>query len=122
MKKLLIIALASSMLTACEWWGGKSDKGGEKESSAAVLCGGYTQQRTPTADELKLFSGALAEIDGAGYTPESVATQVVAGTNYRFVCKTVAATRDAPTYQTEVIIYQPLPECGEPKITSIKKL
>jgi len=49
-------------------------------------------------------------------TPVNVSTQVVAGTNYKFVCK----DKSGSTYH--VIIYQKLPAYGgEAEVTSIEK-
>lgn len=50
---------------------------------------------------------------GVSYTPESVATQVVAGTNYRFICTAKTATPGPETYEAEIIVFQPLPGQGE---------
>lgn len=47
-------------------------------------------------------------------TPQSVATQVVAGTNYKFIC-----TDDSENV-VKVVIFKPLPDQGEPKVLSIE--
>ena len=59
---------------------------------------------------------------GVSYTPESVATQVVAGTNYRFICTAKTATPGPETYEAEIIVFQPLPGQGEAKIAKITRL
>ena len=75
MKQLItILVLSLTLLASC----GRS-------SDPAV--GGYTDQRRPTAEERALFEATVASIDDTTYKPLNVATQVVAGTNYRFVCK-----------------------------------
>lgn len=80
--------------------------------------GGYTRQRSLTADERQLFE-QIVDIDGTTYKPRSVATQVVAGTNYRFVCK---ARDDAgKRFDAVIVIYKPLPGQGEPRVTSIER-
>ena len=48
--------------------------------------------------------------------------QVVAGTNYRFVCKAKTVTPNPETYRAEVIVFKPLPGQGEAKITKITRL
>lgn len=81
------------------------------------VCGAYSEQREPTAEEMELFK-AVAGANDMAFTPLSVSTQVVAGTNYKFWCR----------YQAEddcghcwVIIYKPLPGQGEPRLSSIEK-
>ena len=80
--------------------------------------GGYTRQRSLTADERQLFE-QVVDIDGTTYKPRSVATQVVAGTNYRFVCK--ARDDGGKRYDAVIVIYKPLPGQGEAHITSIER-
>ena len=75
------------------------------------MCGGYTRQRPLEASDRELFRRATAGMTGVSYTPESVATQVVAGTNYRFICTAKTA-----------IVFQPLPGQGEAKIAKITRL
>lgn len=87
-----------------------------------MIAGGYSQQRPLKAEEVALFKQVTAELDGVSYTPESVSTQVVAGRNYRFICKAVTVTREPQTYQAEVVVFEPLPGRGEPRITSFKRL
>lgn len=94
----------------------------EKQTESTVLTGGYTQQRSLDDRERELFRQVTHGITGVSYTPESVATQIVAGTNYRFVCTAKTATLHPETYKAEVIVFQPLPGRGDPKITSIKRL
>lgn len=118
MLKLTIAILAVTLLTAC----GGPGRRAEKQPQKTVLCGGYTQQRPLSDAERALFRQATDSLTGVSYTPESVATQVVAGTNYRFVCTAKAATPDPAAYEAEIIVYQPLPGRGEPKITKITRL
>ena len=58
----------------------------DNELQEKHLCGGYTEQREPSEDEMTLFRQATAGIDTT-FTPLSVATQVVAGLNYKFWCR-----------------------------------
>lgn len=134
MKKILILALAAAALIAC---GGRHDKKAKetagtttttqaaaKESQvrSETVTGGYTAQRALNDDEKALFNRVTAKIDSVKYTPESVATQVVSGTNYRFVCKAVSTSGQPQTYKAAVIVYQPLPNQGEARITKIERL
>lgn len=118
MLKLTIAILAAILLTAC----GGPAKRTEKQQEKTILCGGYTQQRPLEVSEHELFRQVTAGMTGVSYTPESVGTQVVAGTNYRFVCKAKTVTPNPETYRAEVIVFKPLPGQGEAKITKITRL
>lgn len=96
--------------------------------AAVVLCscsprqasvGGYSQTRSLTQSEEQLFQSATASIEGVDYEPVNVATQVVAGTNYRFLCKAREQQGNRKKYYAVVVIYKPLAGEGEPRITSI---
>ena len=102
MLKLTIAALAAMLLTAC----GSPEKRTEKQQEKTILCGGYTRQRPLEASDRELFRRATAGMTGVSYTPESVATQVVAGTNYRFICTAKTATPGPETYEAEIIVFQ----------------
>lgn len=121
MLKLTIAALAAMLLTAC----GSPEKRTEKQQKKTILCDGYTGQRPLEASDRELFRRATAgmtDMTGVSYTPESVATQVVAGTNYRFICTAKTATPGPETYEAEIIVFQPLPGQGEAKIAKITRL
>lgn len=78
------------------------------------LCGGYTPQREPVEEEMAMF--AAATDNNPDYTPLSVSTQVVAGTNYRFWCR--CRTQDGCGH-CWIVIFKPLPGQGEPRVTEI---
>lgn len=122
MIKLVLIALAALTLGACNRFGGKAEKTQQPTATSSRMTGAYGQQRPLKATEAELFRTVTAGLDGVGYTPQSVATQVVAGTNYRFICNAVTTTREPQTYQAEVVVYQPLPGHGEARITKITRL
>ena len=91
------------------------------------LCGGYTQQREPTDEEMEMFKFVTGTGDIV-YTPLSVSTQVVAGTNYRFYCRfedTGDGIQRKDTDDNEkygycwFTIFKPLPGQGVPRIVSI---
>lgn len=78
------------------------------------IVGGYTQQRNLTKQDKQLFKNTYKGKDKL--TPISVSTQVVNGTNYKFICK------DKHGKKVTVIIYQSLPHMGsKSKIVSITK-
>jgi flavodoxin len=51
-----------------------------------MLLGGYSEQRPLTAEDSAVFAEATKDYAYLGLKPLSVATQIVAGTNYLFVC------------------------------------
>ncbi len=74
--------------------------------------GGYTEQRELTAEDTALFDGVMAQAgDGKVYEPVSVATQVVAGTNY---CFKTNVTDGDETYEANIYIFEPLPSDAVP--------
>ena len=80
------------------------------------VAGGYTQQRNLTKQDKQLFKNTYNGKGKDKLTPISVATQVVNGTNYKFICK------DKYGKKVTVIIYQSLPHMGsKSKIVSITK-
>lgn len=127
MRKYLILLVVVCTVSACGHTARTGRQQQQKEvaeaqKTAQPLCGGYTGQRALTDDERQLFEDVTRELDGVGYVPESVATQVVAGINYRFICTAKTVTRRPETYQAEITVYKPLPGQGDPKITAIKRL
>ena len=92
----------------------------------SAMTGAYGEQRELTDSEMEMFRSAVAAYDSTVYyTPLSVSTQVVAGTNYRFWCRSENlsesdAAQDNPGH-CWVIIFKPLPGRGEPVVTSVQK-
>jgi hypothetical protein len=87
------------------------------------IAGGYTSFRSFNLKEEELFEKVIKQITGVQYTPLVVASQVVNGTNYAFLCesKVVGPNPDAVSYNTLVIIHQPLPQVNEvPLLLEIK--
>ena len=120
MYKILILASAALAMTACGGPGNKKATQPEKEEKR-MLSGGYSEPRPLTDEEAVLFKKVTEGLDGVEYTPQSVAKQIVAGTNYRFICKAVPVTRNPRPYEAIVVVYQPLPGQGEPRITEITR-
>lgn len=84
-----------------------------------MLMGGFSEQRPLGAEDSTVFAQATREYAYLNLKPLSVATQVVAGTNYLFVCE-MKAFGGAAT-QTNVKIFRPLPGRGEPELLAVEK-
>ena len=112
MKKLfcfaLLVCLASFLFAGC----GKTEEPLiEKTTTAAPeppLVGGYSEDRPVTDEDKAVFYEALELLDGVAYTPTLVATQVVAGMNYRFTATALGVYPDAQPYQVHIFIFKPL--------------
>lgn len=111
MKKIAFLTLALLLLLSLAACG----QSPASSSNTTALVGGYTEDREPTDEDLVLFNDAIAIIDTSGvvYQPQKVATQVVAGVNYRFYCQ---AGDGSFSY---VYIFQPLEEGAAPTVTEI---
>ena len=72
------------------------------------IVGGYTADRAITDDDLKVFNEAMNGLVGVGYEPTLVATQVVAGTNYRFTAMATPVVLNPVPYKVYVYIFKPL--------------
>lgn len=84
-----------------------------------MLMGGFSEQRPLTAEDSAVFATATKDYAYLKLAPLSVATQVVAGTNYLFVCTTSGFNR--PPTETMVKIFKPLPGRGEPELIVMEK-
>lgn len=84
-----------------------------------MLMGGYSDQRPLTAEDSAVFAAATKDYAYLKLRPLSVATQVVAGTNFLFVCETSGFNR--PPTETMVKIFRPLPGRGEPELIVMEK-
>lgn len=85
-----------------------------KQNYTEHLCGGYTEQHELSDEDLALFRKVLGETP---YSPLSVATQVVAGLNYRFWCRYDNGTENSPGH-CFITVYQPLQ--GDPVISKVQ--
>lgn len=75
-----------------------------------VICGGWSKFRAVTEDDLAVFQEAMDGFTGSCFEPLIVSTQVVAGTNYRFICNAKMVTNPPKQYTADVRIYKPLKE------------
>lgn len=123
--KYTIMALVAAMLAGCGDSGAakkESSQDADTKTRKETMTGAYARERTPDEAELTLFGQMTKGLTGVVYTPESVATQVVAGTNYRFVCKAQPTAPGKPAYRVEIVVYQPLPGQGDARITLLRQL
>ena len=83
-----------------------------------MLLGSYSEQRPLTAEDSAAFIEATKDYAYLGLKPLSVSTQVVAGTNYLFVCEMKAF--GGPAMQTNVKIFKPLPGRGAAELIVVE--
>ena len=84
-----------------------------------MLLGGFSEQRPLTAEDSAAFAEATKDYAYLGLKPLSVATQIVAGTNFLFVCEMNAF--GGPAVQTNVKIFKPLPGQGAAELIVVEK-
>jgi predicted secreted protein len=77
-------------------------------AEAFNLLGGWTAFAPVDKDSAGVLQEALQGFSGTGYTPLLVAKQLVAGTNYLFVCNARIVYPSAPGYAVVVKVYRPL--------------
>ena len=82
------------------------------------LLGGYTAERAVTDEDLTVFNEAMPPLDGVGYRPVLVSTQVVAGLNYRFTVIASPVVRFPVPSLVHVFIFKPLE--GPAELVSIE--
>lgn len=81
------------------------------------ILGGWRVHDKITDKDIKILKTALNGFVGVDYKPVILATQVVNGTNYCFICKSTGVTFNSPEGISKIMIYKPLK--GDPIITSI---
>lgn len=84
-----------------------------------IIVGGWSPYHPLTAQDKAVFEQAMKGFVGVKYTPQTVSTQVVAGTNYRFKC-TASMPPALVVWEAIVEIFQPLK--GEPHVVGIIRL
>jgi len=84
------------------------------QSEEPDIVGGYTEEaREASETEVEVFNKAVADTEYSGYTLVNVlGTQVVAGTNYKFLCK------DADGAEKLMVVYADLE--GNCSVTSVE--
>ena len=91
-----------------------------EDSGEEGLDGGWeaAQDGTITKELQELFDRAVEGLTGVDYTPiELLETQIVAGTNYKFLCESRVVAPDAETKQAIVTVYEDLD--GNVSVTDI---
>jgi hypothetical protein len=88
-------------------------------NGSEVSVGGWSPYHPLTAQDKAVFDEAMNGFVGVKYTPNTVSTQVVAGTNYRFKC-TASMPPSEVVWEAIVEIFQPLN--GKPYVTGIVRL
>lgn len=93
----------------------------------SLMPGGWTEfDFTISDDAMKVFDAIFGDtvkkIIGVTYKPLAVATQVVAGTNYCFLCEGTLITQQSPTFAAKVYIFSPLSGQGDPVLKGIERV
>ena len=116
MKYFYILSLAAVLSCVCV----SCDQIFNSSPKQAVV-GGYSESRKLSDEERALFDSVAAEIAGVKYEPINVSTQIVAGVNYRFLCKGKEQERRGKKFYAVIVVHKPLPNAGEPRIISIER-
>ncbi len=94
-----------------------------KDTPEIGIVGGFTpvEDGTITEELQGIFDKAMEGFAGVGYTAKKlVATQVVAGTNYKFLCDAKVVYPGAPTTEKYVTVYKDLQgNCSVLDITDV---
>lgn len=82
--------------------------------------GAFTEARPVNPDDVEFFKETLGKIVGVTYKPTHVATQIVTGTNYIFLCDCSMASNPPKDGKAVVYIFKAL-ECygGKAMVTDI---
>ena len=78
-----------------------------QETAETHVLGGWSPYNSLTPRDQEVFNEAMKGFVGVRYSPQSVSTQVVAGTNYRFKCQASMPPSEA-VWEAIVEIFQPL--------------
>jgi len=114
---LLFCLAAAILLTGLAGCGEKEEKDPDEETH---LVGGYSQDRALTEEDMEVFNQALEGFTGVAYEPTLVATQVVAGLNYRFTTIATPVIPEPYSYPAYVYIFKPL--SGPPELVKVEKI
>lgn len=112
MRNLLSALICALLLLSCAQ--GNKEAKDTKRGHEQCCCGAFADYRALSNEDIQLFEAAFHY--ALKLTPQCVTTQVVAGTNYKFICK------DKANNDIKVVIFQPLPNQGEARVTSIETL
>lgn len=88
-----------------------------------TVVGGYTPFSCKLSAEARAaFDETLGKLLGVTYSAVAAASQVVNGTNYRYLANADAITNPPQSYPVLAVVHVPRPGEGKPQITSIEKL
>ena len=110
MKKIIFTVLSATLLLAAP-------------TIAAPLVGGWTitEDSSITPEAQAVFVKAMEELDGADYEPiDLLATQLVSGTNYCFLCRIAPVVPDPVHEYAFVYIYENLQ--GNAEILDVQEI
>ena len=110
MKKIIFTVLSATLLLATP-------------TIAAPLVGGWTitEDSSITPEAQAVFVKAMEELDGADYEPiDLLATQLVSGTNYCFLCRIAPVVPDPVHEYAFVYIYENLQ--GNAEILDVQEI
>jgi len=120
----VILCVLLSLLTIVMVGCGKTDPGvvdPDTDEPDGILVGGYSEDRELTEEDWAVFNKVMAVVvGGEDFEPTLVATQVVAGVNYRFTATAEAVVPGAEPYKVHIFIFQPLE--GEPELVDIENI
>lgn len=91
--------------------------------SQSHVVGGYSKPHNLSDEEQIIFEQATNSLQGVEYKPINVATQIVAGVNYRFLCKARRVDENGKKgkrFYAVIVVHKPL-SGGELRILSIEK-
>ena len=111
-KACILVLLAAIAVTAggCEILKGQGDS-----QESKTMAGAYVPMRQVSEEELELFRSLIPSSDTV-YTPLSVATQVVNGTNFKYLCRFEDKV-NSTTGECIAVIYKPLQ--GKPVLSML---
>jgi len=127
---ILALAAAASLAAACAQGSSEQKAADGPSEEKELICGGYTDWRDVNEEDMTLYRQALdvyladkevcteegcslpAEYEALDLAvPTAVATQVVAGMNYKFKSDVAIVT-----------VFCPLPGQGDPEVSKVEKL
>ena len=111
---LIMLVVGMTLLPGC-----RNEDPEPGVSDDPPVAGGYSDDRELTDEDWEVFTEAM-NLDGVDYAPTLVATQVVAGTNYRFTTTATPVIPDPESYTAYVYIFKPLGG-GEAELVDIAR-
>lgn len=86
------------------------------------LVGAFGEEAPLTVEEQEIFSEATAQLVGIKYTPITVSTQIVAGTNYCFRCSGETGNANHNIKEYYLTVYVSLDSDELPVVTNISEI